>query len=249
MIKSVEVVPGCIACKTCEGICPQVFKVEGTSHVIGYDFERYRQAVLRAERMCPVNVIKVERDDADEVADVFSQGILAKRTDLTADVLELRFFVKNFSAIPGQYVSLRLRDDAGEFIRSYSLVDFSESHFTLCVKILADGRGGRVLSRLSSGDAVSVSPAVGHFTLRDTSAPKVFIATGTGLAPMMAMLSATPDTTPRVVIFGVRLQEDLFYLDQLHAYPNTRVIATLSSPTANWTGDRGRVLAHLDAVA
>ncbi|HRI36280.1 MAG TPA: ferredoxin [bacterium] len=91
MIKSVEVKPGCIACKTCQGICPQVFRVEGTSQVIGYDFEKYRQALLRAEKMCPVNVIKVDRDDTEETGDIFAHVTLTQYADLTPDVREFCF--------------------------------------------------------------------------------------------------------------------------------------------------------------
>ncbi len=131
-----------------------------------------------------------------------------------------------------------MRDGAGEFKRSYSIVESSENSFKLCIKIVPDGRGGRVLSRLSVGDQVMASPAVGGFVLRDTPLPKVFIATGTGLAPMIAMLSATPNTVPKTVIFGVRREEDLFYLDTLRSYSNIRIVTTLSSPRGTWLGQK-----------
>jgi ferredoxin-NADP reductase len=37
--------------------------------------------------------------------------------------------------------------------------------------------------------------------LQDTQHPKVFIATGTGLAPMIAMLENTPDEVQKTLIF------------------------------------------------
>ncbi len=248
MIKNVRIIPGCIACKTCENICPQVFHIEGTSRVIGYDFEKYRQAVLRAERMCPVNVIKVDRDDTEAVAEAFAEATLIESRYLTRDVLALSFGVREFSAVAGQYVSVRLRDSDGEFVRSYSLVEFSAAQITLWVKILPDGRGGRVLSSLAAGDRVGISEALGHFVVAEPDIPHAFVATGTGLAPVIPMLRALPADTPKLVFFGVRTQADVFAADILSAIPNTRTIITCSRPSDAWSGERGRVTDHLQHI-
>jgi ferredoxin-NADP reductase len=42
---------------------------------------------------------------------------------------------------------------------------------------------------------------LGSFQLQDTKTKKVFVATGTGLAPMIAMLQKTPEDIEKVVIF------------------------------------------------
>ncbi len=62
MIKNVKVVPWCISCRTCENLCPSVFKVNPKSKVITNDFEWKESEILQAELMCPVNVIKVEKE-------------------------------------------------------------------------------------------------------------------------------------------------------------------------------------------
>ncbi len=63
MIKSVSIVPWCIACKNCESICPNIFKVNGKSMVINHNYKENIQKILKARDMCPVQVIKVEAED------------------------------------------------------------------------------------------------------------------------------------------------------------------------------------------
>ena len=81
-----------------------------------------------------------------------------------------------------------------------------------------------------------------------TPAHKVFVATGTGLAPMIAMLEATPVETKKTVVFGVRNEEDLFYVERLRSFENTEVVITVSRPSDSWTGKSGRVTDHLSCV-
>ena len=69
---------------------------------------------------------------------------------LTKDILELRFSTQNFSATPGQYISLKLSDAYGDFSRSYSVCEYATDFFTLTVKILPKGRGGKALKKLQT---------------------------------------------------------------------------------------------------
>lgn len=60
MAKKVRIIPGCISCGTCEAICPQVFKVEGTARVHDHDAVKDNEdEVDEAAEMCPVSVIEV----------------------------------------------------------------------------------------------------------------------------------------------------------------------------------------------
>ena len=48
-IKSVWIEEDCIACGTCEGICPEVFHVTDRSHVNeGVDFNDYEEEIKEA---------------------------------------------------------------------------------------------------------------------------------------------------------------------------------------------------------
>ena len=60
-IKSVWIEEACIACGTCEGICPEVFQVTDRSRVKeGVDFNDYEEGIKEAAESCPVSVIKYD---------------------------------------------------------------------------------------------------------------------------------------------------------------------------------------------
>lgn len=59
---------------------------------------------------------------------------------------------------------------------------------------------------------------MGHFILRETQAPKCFIGTGTGFAPLYFQLRKLADISPNVstrFVFGVREEKDLFYDEEI----------------------------------
>ncbi len=62
-IKNVEIMPGCISCGTCEEICSAVFEVRDVSHIKhNVTFNNYSNAIEKAAMMCPVSVIRVEKE-------------------------------------------------------------------------------------------------------------------------------------------------------------------------------------------
>lgn len=72
-----------------------------------------------------------------------------------------------------------------------------------------------------SDATVRIRGIYGSFVLQTGSeAPKVFIATGTGLAPVYNMIKSLPDHTKKALFFSVSTQADLFYVEQLRAIPN-----------------------------
>lgn len=56
----VDIIPGCISCGNCEGICPEVFKLdeEGLAEVIAEPADN-DDSVRAAADSCPVSVIEV----------------------------------------------------------------------------------------------------------------------------------------------------------------------------------------------
>ena len=59
----------------------------------------------------------------------------------------------------------------------------------------------------------------GDFILQKNSNPKIFIATGTGLAPIFKMMNAIPDI-PKKLYFSVSTEDEIFYQDELAKIPN-----------------------------
>lgn len=90
----------------------------------------------------------------------------------------------------GQYVSIRF----GDRTRAYSVASSPTRDETeLCVRRVPDGRlSPRLCDDLSVGDQVTVRGPNGHLLLEDVSdRDVVFLATGTGVAPMKSMIDYT----------------------------------------------------------
>ncbi len=201
MIKSVSIVPWCIACKNCESICPSIFKVNGKSMVINHNYKENIEKILKARDMCPVQVIKVE---AEAWANLEIKPIVGKvisKVYLTPDTIELKVETKDFAFQAGQYISLKMKDKIWVFNRSYSIATWDENSFTLTIKILPNGRWGTFLTKLKQKAKIEFLWPEWHFVLKETPNPKVFIATGTWLAPIIAMLEKTPVETQKQLFF------------------------------------------------
>jgi ferredoxin-NADP reductase/MOSC domain-containing protein YiiM len=98
------------------------------------------------------------------------------------------------TALPGQYVVLRLRRTAGgsPLFRSYSLSGpLSTEHYRISVKVEPDGAAGNYLNEhIQVGDSLDVSSPRGSFVLETDERPVVLLSAGIGATPVLAMLHA-----------------------------------------------------------
>jgi ferredoxin-NADP reductase/MOSC domain-containing protein YiiM len=98
------------------------------------------------------------------------------------------------TALPGQYVVVRLQPTAGgpTLFRSYSLSGpLSTERYRISVKIEQDGAAGNYLhEHLRVGDRLDVSSPRGSFVLQPGDQPIVLLSAGIGATPILAMLHA-----------------------------------------------------------
>jgi ferredoxin-NADP reductase/MOSC domain-containing protein YiiM/ferredoxin len=98
------------------------------------------------------------------------------------------------TALPGQYVVLRLKTSAGgpTLFRSYSLSGpLSTERYRISVKIEPNGIAGHYLrEQLHAGDRLDVSSPRGSFILQTGERPIVLLSAGIGATPVLAMLHA-----------------------------------------------------------
>ena len=136
----------------------------------------------------------------------------------SADVLSLTLRSPNGqplpTALPGQYVVLRLQRSAGgpPLIRSYSLSGpASTERYRISVKIEPSGAAGAYLNEhVRVGDALDVSSPRGSFILEPGERPVVLLSAGIGATPVLAMLhalSAARSTRPVLWLHGARDRE------------------------------------------
>ena len=115
-----------------------------------------------------------------------------------ADVLSLTLQSANGqplpTALPGQYVVLRLPRPAGAppLFRSYSLSGAaSTERYRIGVGIEPNGAAGTYLkTHVHAGDALDVSAPRGSFVLQPGDGPLVLLSAGIGVTPVLAMLHA-----------------------------------------------------------
>jgi ferredoxin-NADP reductase/MOSC domain-containing protein YiiM len=118
--------------------------------------------------------------------------------DESADVLSLTMQSSDAeplrTALPGQYVVLRLQPTAGgpPLFRSYSLSGpLSTERYRISVKIEPNGVAGNFLrDHVRAGDALDVSLPRGNFVLQSGERPIVLLSAGIGATPVLAMLHA-----------------------------------------------------------
>lgn len=162
---------------------------------------------------------------------------LISKNQLTHDVYELVFTCpETVESRPGQYVLFILPQSG--LRRAYSIAHSDGKNFTFIIKQLEGGVGSTEICSLKLGGVIPGFCPLGHFILRDTDVPKLFIGTGTGFAPLYFMvraLESMQSDTKSHFIFGVREQRDTFYIDELKRiqsiYPNFSFELYLSRET------------------
>lgn len=135
---------------------------------------------------------------------------------LTQDVLELVLEIPEpLKILIGQYVILLISDFDGEFTRSYSVAGYEGNKITLLIKLKDTGRAGRALKKYKQGDSLKIKGIYGNFILQNTQNPRVYIATGTGLAPIYRMIIEDRQTEKGKFFFSIQNQSDVFYAEKL----------------------------------
>lgn len=155
--------------------------------------------------------------------------------------LWLRPLVKPLEYLPGEYVLLEDRDREVP-PRSYSIANSPrpDGLFSLLVTEVAGGQtSGWVHHRLRRGDEVTISGPYGTFVAEPSSmAPCLYLAAGSGLAPIRALVEAALKTNrrrPLILVFSARTEADVLdherFLGWQASYPDFRFIRTLTRGT------------------
>lgn len=158
-----------------------------------------------------------------------------------------------FSYDPGQHTVIEFEQDGETVQRPYTPVNLpGTSALALAIKRYEDGTASTWMHDRTVGDKVTISSPGGNLYLRDLDRDVVFLSTGTGITPMIAMLKQylNEGNGQAAFLYGERTQEDIMYretLDHLSAdYDNLTVLYSLSHE--EWGGPTGHVQSHLEEV-
>lgn len=183
---------------------------------------------------------------------------VAELEKLASDVMRVKLRLppnSTFSFVPGQYIDVI---GVNGLRRSYSLANASDAEKMLELHIRAVNGGAMSdywFNHAKLNDLLRLRGPLGTFFLRDCINTDVFfLATGTGIAPVKAILESLvhlqEERQPRsvTVLWGGRKPED-FYID-IGAIPGKhRYIPVLSRRHKGWTGAEGYVQDILSSTA
>ena len=120
---------------------------------------------------------------------------------------------------PGAHIDVHLANGA---IRQYSVCNRSEDTGTYRIGVLREpnGRGGSewIHAELNEGDTLSISQPRNHFQLSDNPRPKLLIAGGIGITPILSMAySMAQRSSPFQLHYCVKDEASATFKDEIAA--------------------------------
>jgi Na+-transporting NADH:ubiquinone oxidoreductase subunit F len=192
-------------------------------------------------------------------------GNVISINDLTYDIKEITVELSDPDGISfkaGQFIQLVIppyESITGTTLRSFSLSSRTSDpkHAQLIIRYVPDGLATTYIHRhLTVGDEIQFTGPYGDFHIRDTAADIIFVAGGSGMAPIRSMLydlyEKGVNNRPIWFFFGAKTIKDLFYMEELLSlqakWNNFHFIPALSSPesTDAWNGEKGLITEVLD---
>lgn len=185
-------------------------------------------------------------------------AVIESKELLTKNIYLVNFRLQNPATLlflPGQTISLHV----GERInRSMSIASApgDTTHILMVHDVTPMGPGSKWTLAHNVGDTATFMAPLGIFLLDPSPRKKVFIATGTGIAPFRSMLldifsnsELRTQHSELVLYWGLRHEEDVYWKkefeDLTRKHPNFNFKLTLSKAGDAWKGLRGRVTEHV----
>lgn len=247
-------------CSTCRG------RVVSGSYEAGPAPDRILDPADRAQGytlLCqahPTSDVVIEAEEVRMRGDIVVRKMPVRvqaLTPLADDVMEITLQLPSAEAFafqPGQYLDFLFKDGRR---RSYSMACAQTQDHRVQVHVrhmpggmFTDRVFGQGDAPLKARDIMRIEGPLGSFFLRDESRPILFLASGTGFAPIKAMIESMlmrGDRRPAVLYWGGRRPVDLYQTELAHAWqeqwPDFRFVPVVSDalPADHWDGRSGWV--------
>ncbi len=151
--------------------------------------------------------------------------ILSQRIQLTADVYLYRFDLiepKEIVFTAGQYLTLKISTDRGPLSRLYSIASANseKNNFNLIIQIFPGGLASTFFSNLNIQDEVIFYGPSGKFSVKENNRPKIFLATGTGIAPIKSILISEQQLLKAnfYLFWGVKTLKDAYLVEEIKKF-------------------------------
>ncbi len=212
--QDVQLVHGCKngRCKSCKATL-----LEG--RIQNEDGETIDSGEFLSCSYIPLSDLVIEADYCPELADIQRRTLPCKVNQATYvgdDILILTLRTppnQRLVYLPGQYLDLTYQG----VCRSYSIANSPNADGTieLHIKRYSGGEMSALFfdKPITTNTLMSMRAPLGTFFVRDGEAPLVFLATGTGLAPIKAMIESLiheGDKRPITLLWGCREEADFY---------------------------------------
>lgn len=126
---------------------------------------------------------------------------------------------EGWNHLAGQYLTLILELEGQNYRRSYSIFTSPESDtLGIAVQRVANGQVSRwLIEKVQLGDILISTPAMGRFLLSEPKAPVIFVAAGSGITPIYALIERwlVEGTGPASLLYAVKSKEHAWFADEL----------------------------------
>jgi toluene monooxygenase electron transfer component len=213
--------------------------------------DRRRGRILACQSVAETDLVLEQRRELGMREDLPTADFdarLVSSARLAADIRLLRFDVDGPARfLPGQYAML---EPITGLRRAYSMTNVpGEETIEFLVKRIGGGPVTERLFRLEEGAVVPIELPYGAAYYRESVQRPVFVAGGTGIAPIISMLRSLRAEGSRAaagscVVYGARTVAELVLTEELEALCaelDARFVPVLQKAPPGWTGATGFV--------
>ncbi|AGB22271.1 2-polyprenylphenol hydroxylase-like oxidoreductase [Mycobacterium sp. JS623] len=252
---------GCSTCRA-EVVEGDFTQSDGTSFSLS-DADRDAGVVLLCSTYPEGDLVVDVSDTMDDLTDeeynagqniVEFTGTVDRIVDYTHDIAGIEIKLdepSNITFVPGQYIEVQVPGSDDEW-RSFSMANppSISSRVHLVVRVIPGGRfTSQVGKEIAEGTTMKLRGPLGQFAIRLSYRPIIFIAGGSGIAPVLSMLADLIESNnerPATFLYGARTAADLPMVDKLRELENEHdwftFIPALSDPDDTpWDGETGLI--------
>lgn len=187
----------------------------------------------------------------------FTATVVSKEK-ISAKVYLVRFSVpETLTFVAGQTMMMYVTPGVNR-VMSISSSPYETGMIEMIHDVSPGGPGSQWTMGAKIGDTIQMMAPLGRFVLSETALSKVFVATGTGVAPYYSMLrqllapiqsgsanSFQLSAKPIALYWGLRYEADMFWQKEFEEMqkdvPEFTFSLSLSQASSSWSGKRGHV--------
>ena len=239
-------------CRSCIVKIKEGETVNNQEELVLSETEKAENFVLSCNAK-PISDLLLDVEDLGNIV-LHDKKIVPSKIDtieyVTKDVLKIIVRLPptaNFNFVSGQYVNII----KGSLNRSYSIANMSgdNSKLTFYIKKYETGLMSEYwFNQAKANDLIRLEGPLGSFFFRKSTKKNiVFLATGTGIAPIKAILeqieTSKEDYSDKKILLlvGARKEEDFFWIPEIKSNIQVEYIPVLSRSNENWIGKKGYV--------